>query len=175
MLFTDPRNHHAKDPAVVRFHGHYYMYYSTWEGELTHLGIGIARSENLTDWTVIGDFPETQPCGQNGIGAPGAIVLDDKVHLFYQTYGNGRRDAICHAVSEDGVHFAKNPDNPVYRPTADVPVLCRSLQLQASANRCGGVRRRLLLPPDIHRAVSDPRCARHMEQLRIRSSLHVPG
>ena len=99
MLFTDPRNHHAKDPAVVRFHGYYYMYYSTWEGELTHLGIGIARSENLTDWTVIGDFPETQPCEQNGTGAPGAIVLDGKVHLFYQTYGNGRKDAICHAVS----------------------------------------------------------------------------
>jgi beta-xylosidase len=119
MLFTDPRNHHAKDPAVVRFNGHYYMYYSTWAGELTHLGIGIARSDDLTNWSVIGDFPETQPCEQNGTGAPGAIVLDGKVHLFYQTYGNGRKDAICHAVSDDGIHFTKNPDNPVYRPTAD--------------------------------------------------------
>ncbi|MBQ9083530.1 MAG: family 43 glycosylhydrolase [Clostridia bacterium] len=119
MLFTDPRNHHAKDPAVVRFHGHDYMYYSTWEGELTHLSIGIARSDDLTHWEVIGDFAETQPCERNGVGAPGAIVLDGRVHLFYQTYGNGQMDAICHAVSDDGIHFVKNPDNPIYRPTAD--------------------------------------------------------
>lgn len=120
MLFTNPdRDNHAKDPAVVRFHGTYFMYYSTWRGELTHLEIGIAQSDDLEHWTTVGYLPDTQPCEQNGIGAPGALVLDGRVHLFYQTYGNRQRDAICHAVSEDGIHFTKNPENPIYCPTAD--------------------------------------------------------
>ena len=41
------------------------------------------------------------------------------MHLFYQTYGNGARDAICHAVSEDGLRFVRNPTNPVFAPTGD--------------------------------------------------------
>jgi hypothetical protein len=41
------------------------------------------------------------------------------VHLFYQTYGNGPRDAICHAVSEDGLRFVRDPSNPVFRPTGE--------------------------------------------------------
>jgi hypothetical protein len=44
-------------------------------------------------------------------------VLDGQVHLFYQTYGNGPRDAICHAVSGDGLHFRRNPTNPIFSPT----------------------------------------------------------
>ena len=53
------------------------------------------------------------------MAAPAAIVLDQKVHLFYQTYGNGRNDAICHAVSDDGIHFVRNPTNPIFRPTGE--------------------------------------------------------
>jgi predicted GH43/DUF377 family glycosyl hydrolase len=44
-------------------------------------------------------------------------VRDGKVHLFYQTYGNGPKDAICHAWSQDGLHFTRNPGNPVFAPT----------------------------------------------------------
>jgi hypothetical protein len=44
------------------------------------------------------------------------VVKDDRIHLFYQTYGNGARDAICHAVSEDGVRFVRDVSNPVFRP-----------------------------------------------------------
>lgn len=61
-------------------------------------------------------MPEPGP-EQNGLCAPGAIVLDGKVHLFYQTYGNGPRDAICHAVSADGIRFRRNSTNPIFAPT----------------------------------------------------------
>lgn len=43
--------------------------------------------------------------------------MGDEVHLFYQTYGNGPRDAIGHAVSADGRTFRRHPANPVFRPT----------------------------------------------------------
>lgn len=49
----------------------------------------------------------------------GAIVLGEQVHLFYQTYGNGPLDALCHAVSEDGLHFFLNSSNPILSPHGD--------------------------------------------------------
>jgi predicted GH43/DUF377 family glycosyl hydrolase len=45
------------------------------------------------------------------------LVLDGKVHLFYQTYGNRENDAICHAVSTDGITFERDKSNPVFKPT----------------------------------------------------------
>ena len=57
--------------------------------------------------------------GIPGICAPGAMVYEGKVHLFYQTYGRFERDAICHAWSEDGIHFVRNETNPILRAEGD--------------------------------------------------------
>lgn len=109
----------AKDPAVVKFAGKYFLYYSKAPSEDGRWGIGIAETFDLENWEIIGEVPMEQPCEQNGICAPGAIVLRNQVHLFYQTYGNGSKDALCHAVSEDGVTFIKDATNPVFSPTGD--------------------------------------------------------
>jgi predicted GH43/DUF377 family glycosyl hydrolase len=109
----------SKDLAVVRFQGRYLLYYSIPPVDRNGgWGIGIAESHDLTDWTRIGEIAK-EPNGPEAKGfcAPGAIVLKGKVHLFYQTYGNGKQDAICHAWSEDGVTFRRDPSNPVFRPT----------------------------------------------------------
>ena len=122
MLFTDDsgtRKSFAKDPAVVKFGGKYFLYYSvcvSYEGREV-FGIGIAESTDMENWSSAGRVPITQQCECNGIGAPGAIVLDGRMHLFYQTYGNGADDAICHAVSDDGIYFEKDGSNPVFRPS----------------------------------------------------------
>ncbi|MGG1516012.1 family 43 glycosylhydrolase [Paenibacillus oryzisoli] len=110
---------YAKDPAVVRYKGKYWMYYSRGPFTDGRWGIGIAESYDLEQWTKIGEVPIEQDCEAKGICAPGAIVLQDRIHLFYQTYGNFPKDAICHAVSEDGVTFVKNATNPVFAPTGD--------------------------------------------------------
>ena len=116
MLFTNEQlGSFAKDPAVIRFSARYFLYYSRRHPD-GRFGVGIAVSEDLEHWSPAGEVPRTMPCEANGMAAPGCIVLDGKVHLFYQTYGNGRQDAICHAVSDDGLHFTKNPDNPVFHP-----------------------------------------------------------
>ena len=122
MLFTNTeRFHFAKDPAVIHFGDTYFLYYTILYVPEPNfkIGVGIATSKDMENWTLAGEIPLEQECEMNGLGAPAAIVLDGKVHLFYQTYGNWRRDAICHAISEDGLHFVKNPENPIYRPTAD--------------------------------------------------------
>ena len=119
MLFTNTDlGNFAKDPAVVRYKGKYYLYYSL-RHEDERFGVGIAMSEDLENWRCCGEIPQDMPCEAKGIAAPGAIVLNGQVHLFYQTYGNWRQDAICHAVSDDGVTFRKNPENPVFHPSDD--------------------------------------------------------
>ena len=113
----------AKDPSVVRFGGRYLLYFSLPPASDKSIpsgwAIGIAESRDLIEWKKIGELLPEQDCEKKGLCAPGARVLDGKVHLFYQTYGNGPKDAICHAVSEDGVRFARDPTNPVFHPTGE--------------------------------------------------------
>jgi cytolysin (calcineurin-like family phosphatase)/predicted GH43/DUF377 family glycosyl hydrolase len=111
----------SKDPCVIRFKDRYWMYYSIppFGDRRADDGwaIGVATSRDLTAWEKAGEALPEQECERKGICAPGAIVLEGKVHLFYQTYGNGPKDAICHAVSEDGLRFVRDASNPVFRPS----------------------------------------------------------
>jgi hypothetical protein len=125
MMFADTSRGRpfAKDPAVVEFDGRYLLYYSIppYHDGRAHDGwrIGVATSQDLDTWTKTGELPPLSPCDKNGLCAPGAIVLGGRVHLFYQTYGNGRNDAICHAVSDDGIRFIPNRTNPVFTASGD--------------------------------------------------------
>jgi len=111
----------SKDPAVVEFKGRYLMYYSLppFQDGRADDGwrIGIAVSTDLDAWHPIAELEPLSPCDKKGLCAPGAIVLNDCVHLFYQTYGNGAKDALCHAVSNDGIVFEPNSSNPIFAPT----------------------------------------------------------
>jgi predicted GH43/DUF377 family glycosyl hydrolase len=115
----------AKDPTVVRFGGRFLMYYTVPAPRENPVGvkdfpkglaIGIAESHDLKSWTKVGEILPKQQVEANGIAAPGAVVIGGKVHLFYQTYGNGPRDAINHAWSSDGIVFERDPGNPVFHP-----------------------------------------------------------
>ncbi len=123
MLYTDSSRGRsfAKDPAVVWYAGRYLMYYSIpayGDGRPGDgLAIGIAESQDLEAWRRIGEIAPQADYEKNGLCAPGALVHDGRLHLFYQMYGNGPRDAICHAVSDDGLHFVRNATNPIIRPS----------------------------------------------------------
>lgn len=111
----------SKDPHVVSFGGRYLMYYSIpphseAANPVKGWGIGIAESSDLHSWKRIGEIVPEGDYEKKGLCAPCAIVIDNRVNLFYQTYGNGRNDAICHAWSEDGIHFTRNGTNPIFRP-----------------------------------------------------------
>lgn len=111
----------SKDPHVIHFQGRYIMYYSIppkpQQADMVGWAIGIAQSKNLNDWTRIGEIGPAETYESKGLCAPCAIVRNDTVHLFYQTYGNREKDAICHAWSTDGIHFVRNKTNPVFSPT----------------------------------------------------------
>lgn len=126
MYFGDATRHgrpFAKDPSVIKLAGRYLMYYSEAPATDPKLpkgwAIGIAEGRDLVTWKKVGDILPEQECEKNGLVNGKAIVLDGKVHLFYNTYGNGKNDALCHAVSDDGLHFTRDATNPILRPTGD--------------------------------------------------------
>jgi len=111
----------SKDPHVIFFNGRYLMYYSIAPykdkyNPVQGWGIGIAESSDLLNWKKIGEVNPAADYESKGLCAPCTRVIDGMVHLFYLTYGNGRSDAICHAYSNDGIHFMRDITNPVFRP-----------------------------------------------------------
>ncbi len=119
---TETGNPLAKDPVVIKFGRRYLMYYSRKaynDGSNGMLGwnIGIAESPDLYRWKKIGEIKPEAVYEQKGLCAPGAFVKNGVVHLFYQTYGNGPKDAVCHATSTDGIYFKRDSSNPIFSPT----------------------------------------------------------
>ena len=113
----------SKDPHVISFGGRYLMYYTVrpykdLSNPVQGFGIGIAESRDLVNWAKIGEISPSADYESKGLCAPCARVIDGKVHLFYQTYGNGKNDAICHAWSDDGIKFTRNATNPIFHPEA---------------------------------------------------------
>lgn len=106
----------SKDPHVIWYKDRYLMYYSLGPTGDAGWAVGISESTNLTEWRPVGVIEPSAPYEANGFCAPCALVRNDTVHLFYQTYGNGAKDAICHAWSSDGIHFERNATNPVFSP-----------------------------------------------------------
>jgi len=114
----------SKDPHVILFQGRYLMYYSVpgytdkATGTVYGWGIGIAESKDLIHWNRVGEVNRDPAATYESKGycAPCARVIGKKVHLFYQTYGNGKNDAICHAWSTDGIQFTRNSTNPIFHP-----------------------------------------------------------
>lgn len=107
----------AKDPAVVKFKGKYFLYFSAIKDG--KLAVGIAVGDDFESFEFTDYLLPTTPAETKEVGAPAAIVIGDKVHLYYQSYGNWENDKIMHAVSDDGVHFTKDPNNPVFAPNGD--------------------------------------------------------
>ena len=126
MLFGDATRHgrpFAKDPCVIKLGGRYLLYYSMApsadKAAPQGWAVGIAESRDLIAWTKVGEILPEQECERNGLVNGKALLLDGKVHLFYNSYGNGKLDALCHAVSDDGLQFRRDPTNPILRATGD--------------------------------------------------------
>jgi predicted GH43/DUF377 family glycosyl hydrolase len=113
----------SKDPYVISYNGRFLMYYSVpgftdKTGIIHGWGIGIVESTDLNNWKRLGEVNKDPEAiyESKGMCAPCALVVGNKVNLFYQTYGNGKIDAICHAWSADGIHFTRNKTNPIFHP-----------------------------------------------------------
>ena len=128
MLYGDPVHlvdgqPFAKDPTVIRLGGRYLMYYSVNDGE--QWGGAIAESTNLVDWVRVGDIEVDGAPLKGGWVAPCVKKFDGKIHLFAQNPPPDVSDEakkwnrIWHATSDDGIHFAFAPGNPILGATGE--------------------------------------------------------
>jgi len=122
MLYGDPVHlvdgkPFAKDPTVIRHGGRYLMYYTV--NDDGRWGGAIAESTNLVDWVRVGDIAVDGAPFEGGWVAPCVKKFDGKIHLFAQNPSPGvtaeekKWNRIWHATSDDGIHFAFAPGNPV--------------------------------------------------------------
>ncbi|MBI2048510.1 MAG: hypothetical protein HYT30_01115 [Parcubacteria group bacterium] len=93
------------------------LYTYSFPQPFTHLYPDPARGATLTRYDgnpIIAPNP-THDWETVATLNPAAVLIDDKVHLFYRAIGNGGRSVWGHAVSKDGLHFRRNPE-PAYIP-----------------------------------------------------------
>ena len=71
MMFSDASRgfHKAKDPAVVRFNGRYFLYYTVKQNkQITGLRIGVATSDDLVVWKKWGELKVEHDYEKRGFG-----------------------------------------------------------------------------------------------------------
>ena len=117
----------SKDPSVIRFSGQYLLYYSmtAYDKKMAPPGaakgwaIGIAQSTDLVHWDKVGEILPEQECEKNGIVNGRAILLDGKLHLFYNTYHNGRARRVVPRHQHRRIHFTRDPDQSRWRASGN--------------------------------------------------------
>lgn len=132
VLQSEPGNL-AVEPSVLVHAGVFRMWYSTFGPRL--LVVGYATSTNGYDWTVHPQSPvmsprpgtfEMTPFGVDIDGTVGqpTVYWDTSAGLFRMWYGTFSAPelyvGIGHAVSVDGVTWARRPD-PVFLPNTSQP------------------------------------------------------
>ena len=115
----------SKDPYVIKLDGRYLIYYTipSKKGDpTTGTSVGIAESRDLVNWHKVGEITAAslRDSENKGLAAPGFLVRDGVIHIFYQNYSKaGAPCAIWHATSTDGINFERDASNPIFRPTGE--------------------------------------------------------
>ena len=88
---------------------------TTWEHSV---------SRDLVHWEEVGTalYPgEGEEPDACGVWTGAAVYGEKKYHIFYTGYNYNVhfQQTICHAVSDDGIHFEKDPKNPIIIPNEE--------------------------------------------------------
>ncbi len=106
-------------PVVLKKDGQYRMWYTGQAKGKS--GIGYATSADGKTWKRMGAGPvlsAERPWEKPAVMCP-HVLYDDKDKLYRMWYSGGRQyepDAIGYATSADGLKWAKDEKNPVFRP-----------------------------------------------------------
>ena len=85
---------------------------TTWEHSVSR---DLVHWEEVETALYPGEGEEPDACG---VWTGAAIYGQGKYHIFYTGYNYNihYQQTICHAVSQDGIHFEKDPKNPIIVP-----------------------------------------------------------
>lgn len=115
------------DPSVIKENGEYRMWLSG--GVLTEDGNPVvqvyhATSEDGVQWEIDSDSvlpPADSGWDAHRVETPMVLKIDDTYHMYYtgcdrETCAGFPQFAIGHATSQDGIHWERNPNNPIVQP-----------------------------------------------------------
>ncbi len=111
-------------PSVIKEESMYHMWYTGQANN--HSVIGYAVSTDGRQWTRVGNEPVLTaelPWEKEAVMSP-SVLWDGEAKVFRMWYSGGEQyepDAIGYATSHDGVHWSKDPANPVFRPERGHP------------------------------------------------------
>ncbi|MFO0945709.1 MAG: hypothetical protein U1D30_07170 [Planctomycetota bacterium] len=106
---------HVNDPTVVKVGTTYFLYYTQAdEGVIDE--IHVATSKDGVQWEKGGvAVPRGRPGSWDAaiVGRPSVLVEDGSFRMWYDGRDKGDR-SVGHAVSQDGIHWTKSPQEPVF-------------------------------------------------------------
>ena len=117
------------DPCVLKWEGRYVMYLTSSlmiPGRPPVQPFRAVSDDGLR-WTLEPKTPLIEP-GKDAsdfdlqsVETPSVVSFKGQFHLYYTGVKQGLSGpmAIGHATSEDGIHWTKDPSNPVLRPTGN--------------------------------------------------------
>ncbi|MFZ4663501.1 MAG: hypothetical protein ACOYNY_41230 [Caldilineaceae bacterium] len=104
-------------PAIVFYAGKFHLWFAGLSNRDGNWAIGYASSLDGIDWKV-----ETSPVllagevgswDSFGVAGPNVIVRDGRFELFYHGFRDDWQSSIGMAISDDGINWERNPNNPV--------------------------------------------------------------
>ncbi len=128
-------------------------------GTLTTRAQGEAFPQELVSWMPIEGNPVFQGAGDNAwdrkIRERGSILIEGGTfHLWYTGYNDDRSPSkfLGHATSPDGLHWTRDPANPIFNRswTEDVYVLKRDGQFLMFAEGKNDIAHQLTSPDPVH-------------------------
>ncbi|RMG28996.1 MAG: T9SS C-terminal target domain-containing protein [Methanobacteriota archaeon] len=126
------------NPNCVFYDGNQYVMYYSGGGDFLTVEprmLGMATSPDGINWTKYDDPTTTDPPYAESdpvihIGPPGSydagVAWEAKVlptangwEMFYSSFPDSANayGSICYATSNDGIHWVKSPNNPIYEPS----------------------------------------------------------
>ncbi len=106
-------------PHVVAANGRWYMWYTGQNFTRQLSAIGLATSDDGIHWTRVGAEPVLSAIGgweKNSVMCPFVLFENGRFRMWYSGGEMYEPDAIGYAESLDGIHWNRNPANPVLAP-----------------------------------------------------------
>lgn len=123
VLEVNPEIEWEKDrlnrPHILKIEDTWYMWYTGQNTEKQRSAIGLATSRDGLQWERIGANPVLEPTGgweRNNVMCPHVLYENGTFRMWYSGGEMYEPDAIGYAESEDGIHWRREPTNPVLRP-----------------------------------------------------------
>jgi len=115
-----PPAHWMNDPnGLVYYQGYYHVFYqhNPFGPRWGSMHWGHARTKDFITWEHLPlALAPSEPYDAGGCFSGSAVAADGLLHLFYtgvRMEGDKLVQVQCRAISQDGVHFTKDPRNPL--------------------------------------------------------------